>query len=300
MVAKFKSYFDSSEDTIIKMKYKLGNWEDVFGYLVVGKEREYDNIFESKMKMEAKNFGSFYDKDYVNKWVKSKNEEGAIGRVSNIIEPLCGTFVSVGENNRYKWQEALNSVKNRIDFLDGAKYIGMPEIVIKDLKDAGYFNYEIYIKARDTWVKGGSYTDKTTGVITKVKARIEIRKDSETNKNGSDNPFINQFSNNNAQIIYRSKVVDIGNVTSTDPVDYMVIRELKIPDDMVDKCKQNGISDIVSIAKLNTWGITDGDDIKEFKNLTEKYPVTIDELYKIRMDYISWNQVVVYLFIKYK
>ena len=269
MVAKFKSYFGSSEDTIIKMKYKLGNWVDVFGYLIVGKEKQDDSVFESKMKTKASNFVGFNDKEYVAKKVKEAIEEGVTGRISNIIEPLCGTYVSVSENVHYRWLDALKKVNNKIDFLDGAKYIGMPENVIKDLKDTGYFDYEIYIKARDTWVKGGSYTDKTTGVTTNI-------------------------------IEHRGKIIYINDVTATDPVDYMVKRELKIPDAMVDKCKQIGISDIVSIAKLNIWGITNDDDIKEFKNLTENYSITMDELNKIRMDYISWQQVAVFLFTRSK
>lgn len=292
MVIKFKPYFDNDENTIIKMKYKLGNWVDVFGYLITMKEDK--SYYSCLYNMEN------YKQVYKGKNSKELNE--ALDKdhrmmINAVIDPLCGTHIIASEDTRWKWEEALKNVKNRIEFLDGAKYIGMPENVIKDLKDRKFLDYEIYIKARDTWVFGGSYTDPVTGAITDIKAHCEIKKTNgisiyEAGEIGYSYGITNKY--------YVPQIIKVNDVTSTDPVDYMVMKELKIPDAMVDKCKLLGISDIVSIAKLNIWGITDDDDIKEFKSLMEKYPVTIDELNKIRTEHVSWQQTAIFLHAKYK
>ena len=250
MVKKFRGYFGYDDETILKMKYKLGNWIDVFGYLII--EKEPNKGISSGVTLDG-NMSASYLQQLI--------DDAKIRSTVDMLTPLCSKRPIVYTNNRDKFQEALQNVEIKIDFLEAAKCIGMPENIIKDLKEnKKLYDYEIYIKARRTWAYGGSYKDETTGTITQFHSRS-------------------------------LDAIDINDVTLNDPIDNVIKSELNIKEDMIKKCSENGISDIVSIAKLHIWDINDTNDIKEFSILTEKYSLSMDELNKMRMDYMSWQQI---------
>lgn len=251
---KFKTYFGYTEETFFKMKYMIGNWIDVFGYLITEKEDHDDSDFYLTMdEMESKYSEKFMDRVF-----------GM--QIANSLAPLCGMSLSelfklVGSRNRDSWQNALKNVKMKIDFLEAAKCIGMPESIIKSEKETKkLYDYEIYFSARYTWVHGGIYKDENTGITTTFTS-------------------------------HPRKVIDLHNAENIDPIDALVKSEFNITDDMIKRCNKCGIWDIVSIAKLSVFGIKDEIDVSNFKNLTEKYAITIDELNEFWLKYISWEQV---------